>query len=98
MSGTRRSTLEMQMDILTVIKHYAPVKLTHLMYKSNVNCSVLKEMINTLIRFGFVEEVFVGKKPRYKLTLEGEEVLKTYKAIIVKIPKQIEPIPVPHVG
>jgi len=42
----RRSKLEMYIDILKVLAHRGPLKLTHIMYKANVNCSVLKEYLD----------------------------------------------------
>jgi predicted transcriptional regulator len=57
----RRSKLEMYVDILKVLAHRGPLKLTHIMYKANVNCSVLKEYLDFLIKQGLVEERTVGK-------------------------------------
>jgi predicted transcriptional regulator len=41
----RRSKLEMYIDILNVLAHRGPLKLTHVMYKANVNCSILNEYL-----------------------------------------------------
>ncbi len=41
----RRSKLEMYVDILKVLAQRGPLKLTHVMYKANVNCSVLKGIL-----------------------------------------------------
>jgi predicted transcriptional regulator len=43
----RRSKLEMYVDILSVLAHRGPLKLTHVMYKANVNCSVLKGILTS---------------------------------------------------
>ena len=48
----RRSRLEIYVDILEVLSFRNPVKLTHIMYKANVNCSILKEYIQFLIEQG----------------------------------------------
>ena len=58
----RRSKLEMYVDILSVLAHRGPLKLTHVMYKANVNCSVLKEYLDFLIKQGLVEERTAGKQ------------------------------------
>jgi predicted transcriptional regulator len=50
----RRSKLEMYVDILKVLAHRGPLKLTHVMYKANVNCSVLKEYLDFLIKQNLV--------------------------------------------
>jgi len=84
----RRSKLEMYVDILTVLAHKGPLKLTHVMYKANVNCCVLKERLDFLIKQGLIEERMV-KKERvvYAVTQRGITVLKYFKEI-----KQVLPI------
>ena len=84
----RRSKLEMYVDILTVLAHKGPLKLTHVMYKANVNCCVLKEHLDFLIKQGLIEERTV-KKERvvYAVTQRGITVLKYFKEI-----KQVLPI------
>ena len=46
---TRRSKLEMHVDVLSVLALEGPLKLTHVMYKVNVNCSSLKEFLEFLL-------------------------------------------------
>ena len=58
----RRSKLEMYVGILKVLAQRGPLKLTHIMYKANVNCSILKEYLDFLIGQGLVEERIVGKR------------------------------------
>ena len=84
----RRSKLEMYVDILTVLAHKGPLKLTHVMYKANVNCCVLKEYLDFLIKQGLVEERTI-KKERvvYAVTQRGITVLKYFKEL-----KQVLPI------
>jgi predicted transcriptional regulator len=62
----------MYVDILIVLAHRGTLKLTHVMYKANVNCSVLKEYLDFLLRQGLVEER-VLKKERvvYAVTQRG---------------------------
>ena len=43
------------MDILKVLVHWGPLKLTRVMYKANVNCSVLKGYLGFLTKQGLVE-------------------------------------------
>src|SRR5271157_5322258 len=84
----RRSKLEMYVDILTVLAHRGPLKLTHVMYKANVNCSVLKEYLDFLIKQGLVEERTVGKRRVvYAVTQRGITVLKYFREL-----KQVLPI------
>jgi len=84
----RRSKLEMYVDILTVLAHRGPLKLTHVMYKANVNCSVLKGYIEFLIKQGLIEERIVGKaRVVFAVTQRGITVLKYFKEL-----KQVLPI------
>lgn len=84
----RRSKLEMYVDILSVLARRGPLKLTHVMYKANVNCSVLKEYLDFLMKQGLVEERTVGKRRLvYAVTQRGITVLKYFKEL-----KQVLPI------
>ena len=46
----RRSKVEMHVDILEVLDHCGPLKLTHIMSKAHVNCNVLKEYLDFLTK------------------------------------------------
>ena len=83
----RRSKLEMYVDILKVLAHRGPLKLTHVMYKANVNCSVLKEYMNFLIKQGLVEERTIGKRRVvYAITQRGITVLKYFRELQQVLP------------
>ena len=84
----RRSKLEMYIDILQVLAHHGPLKLTHMMYKANINCSVLREYLDFLIKQGLVEERTVGKRRVvYAITQRGRTVIKGFRKL-----KQVLPI------
>jgi predicted transcriptional regulator len=75
----RRSKLEMYVDILSVLAHRGPLKLTHIMYKANVNCSVLSEYLAFLIQKELVEERNLRKnRTVYVITQRGVTVLKYF--------------------
>jgi predicted transcriptional regulator len=58
------------------------------MYKANVNCSVLKEYMDFLIKQGLVEERTIGKRRVvYAITQRGITVLKYFREL-----KQVLPI------
>jgi predicted transcriptional regulator len=57
----RRSKLEIYIDILDVLALKGQLKLTHIMYKSNVNCKVLKEQLEFLMKNNLVEEKILRK-------------------------------------
>ncbi|MGQ9507198.1 MAG: winged helix-turn-helix domain-containing protein, partial [Candidatus Bathycorpusculaceae bacterium] len=62
--------------------------LTHIMYKANVNCSVLKEYLEFLIKQNLVEERTIGKRRVvYAITQRGITVLKYFREL-----KQVLPI------
>ena len=83
----RRSKLEMYIDILRVLAQKGPLKLTHIMYKANVNCSVLKQYLNFLIKQELVEEQTVGKKRIvYAITDIARTVLKYFRELRAVLP------------
>jgi predicted transcriptional regulator len=83
----RRSKLETYIDILRVLAHRGPLKLTHIMYKANINCSALKGYINFLIKQGLVEERTVGKDRKvYMITQRGITVIKAFRELKQALP------------
>jgi predicted transcriptional regulator len=83
----RRSKLEMYVDILSVLAQRGPLKLTHVMYKANVNCSVLKEYLEFLLKQGLVEERTIGKRRLvFAVTQRGITVLKYFKELKEVLP------------
>lgn len=75
----RRSKLEIYVDILSALAHRGPLKLTHIMYKANVNCSALIEYLNFLMQKELVEERSIGKNKKvYAITQRGVTVLKYF--------------------
>ena len=84
----RRSKLEMYVDILEVLALRGPLKLTHVMYKANVNCSILKEYLEFLIQQELVEKKAFGKRRvAYGISSKGLIVLKQFKEL-----KQVLPL------
>ena len=77
----------MYVDILKVLAHRGPLKLTHIMYKANVNCKVLKEYLDFLVGQGLVEERIVGKRRVvYTITQRGVTVLKYFRELEQVLP------------
>ena len=82
----RRSKMEMYIDILKVMAQNGPMKLTHIMYKANVNCSVLKENLDFLLQQNLIEEQITVKKRnktkvRYAITEKGRTVIKYFNEV-----------------
>ncbi len=83
----KRSKLEMYIDILRVLAHKGPLKLTHIMYKANVNCSVLKGNLDFLIKQGLVEEQIISKnRAGFAITQRGIAVLKYFRELTQVLP------------
>jgi predicted transcriptional regulator len=91
----RRSKLEIYTDILAVLKVKGPLKLTHIMYKSNVNCSVLKEQLEFLIKNNLVEER-VLKKERivYAISPRGVAILRAFSELRKVFPTEEKEAPI----
>lgn len=87
----RRSKLEIYIDILNVLALKGQLKLTHIMYKSNVNCKVLKEQLEFLIKNKLVEERILRKERTvYALTPKGIQILKYFREIEQVFPTKEE--------
>lgn len=72
----------MYIDILNVLALRGPLKVTHIMHKANVNCNVLKEYLNFLIKQGLIEERVVRKSSAvYGNTARGTTVLKFFREL-----------------
>src|SRR5674476_1291693 len=81
-SKMRRSKLETYIDILKVLAHRGPLKLTHIMYKANVNCSILNESLDFLIKQGLVEKRTIKKEHTvFAVTQRGINVLKYFREL-----------------
>jgi predicted transcriptional regulator len=82
----RRSKMEMYIDILKVMAQHGPMKLTHIMYKANVNCSVLKQNLDFLIQQNLIEEQIAHKKRNktkisYAVTEKARTVIKYFNEV-----------------
>ena len=83
----RRSNIEMYVDVLKVLAQRGPLKLTHVMYKANMNCKLTTEYLGLLKKQGLVEEKTAGKNNIiYAVTARGISVLKTFKELNEVLP------------
>lgn len=86
----RRNKLEMNIAILRVCD-VKPLKITRVMYGSNINNAMLKPMLEHLVTKGLIRKLdivrIVGhqktgqKGTLYKTTKEGQNVLALYKKL-----------------
>jgi len=78
----RRARLEIHGDILKVLARHGPLRLTHIMYKTKVNGSILKHYLDFLIQQNLVEEQTLSKKRVvYAITQRGRTILKYFKEV-----------------
>ena len=94
----------MYVDILKVLAHRGPLKLTHIMYKANVNCNVLREYLDFLIKQNLVEERNVGKsRTVFAITQRGITVLKYFRELqqllpVIEETRNMVPTPICFIG
>lgn len=78
----RRSKLEMHVGILKALARHGPLKLTHIMYEANVNCSILKQYLDFLVQHNLVEGQTLHKtRVVYTITERGITVLKYFREL-----------------
>ena len=81
---SRRSQLEIRMDMLKVIKAGAE-KPTQIMYKANLSWVALQTHLNQMIERGLLKWVTEGTRKRYDLTLKGSSVMYAYQKILEEV-------------
>jgi predicted transcriptional regulator len=83
----RRSKLEINVDILKILAQKGPLKLTHIMYKANLNCDILKKNVEFLIKQGLIQERRLGRaKIVYAITRLGLTLLKGWREVKELLP------------
>jgi predicted transcriptional regulator len=83
----RRSKLEMYLDILRVLERGGQVKLTYIMYETNVNCFILRGFLDFLMKQNLVEKQAVGRQRAvYSITQTGKSVLESFRELKQALP------------
>ena len=72
----RKSKLESYEDILEALVN-KPLTTDQIAYEINVNCTILKQRLDFLIKNSLIEERGLGKTMLYAITERGIAVLKT---------------------
>ena len=67
----KRTRLEVIRDLLEILKENRQVKITHLIYKSNLSNNSIKPYLKDLISNNMVEELFEKEKRLFKITKKG---------------------------
>ena len=81
----RRSKLERYVDILDVLANKGPLKLTHIMSKSNFNSNILKEYLDFLIKQGLVERTVRKRHTVFAVTQRGTIILRCFRELMQEI-------------
>ena len=73
----RRSKFEIQLELLKLLARDGPQRLTHIMYKANLNCGSLKEYLHYLIEHNLIEARTLHKnRIVYATTYKGMKAVK----------------------
>jgi predicted transcriptional regulator len=70
----RRSQAEMLYDVLSAL-YSSPLILTRLMYKTNINCRVLADLVRVLVNAGYVQTPY--KQEKHPLSMKKSSRKKT---------------------
>ena len=77
----------MYVDVLKALSDRGPLKLTHIMYETNVNGNMLKEYLDFLLKQGLVEKQTVGKqRVVFAVTQRAITVLKYCRELSLVLP------------
>ncbi|MBS7636380.1 ArsR family transcriptional regulator [Candidatus Bathyarchaeota archaeon] len=89
----RRSKLENYEAILAALAK-RPLTVDSIAYKTNMDCTVLGQYLESLMRNGLVVEKFAGKRKVYAITERGLSVFRTlsFQRYLEKIAKTIKTV------
>lgn len=87
----RRSKLETYEAILSVLAK-RPLTVDSIAYRTNTDCTVLRQYLESLARNGLVKEMSSGKKKLYLITERGTAVFRTlsFQRYLDKIAKTLK--------
>lgn len=75
----RRSKIEICIEILSILDQRGLSRITHIMYNTNTNCSLLKEILVFMMKQNLVAEKNVGKdRIAYCITQRGRSILHAF--------------------
>ena len=78
----RRSKIEICIEILSILNQRGLSRITHIMYNTNTNCSLLKEILVFMLKQNLVEEKNVGKdRVAYCITQRGKSILNAFQEL-----------------
>jgi len=75
----KRSRTEQKLAVLDACM--VPLKVTTLMYRTNMNCVVLKEFAEELVGKGLLTKTVIGKRAFFRTSASGYAVLSQWRQI-----------------
>jgi predicted transcriptional regulator len=79
--------MEMYISTLEALAYYGPMKITKITYKAKMNCSQLKEILDSLIEEKLVEERMLRKnKIVYVATPKARTILSYFNELKEMLP------------
>ena len=79
----KRTRLDVIKDILVVLRNGHKVKITHLIYKSNLSSGSIKDYLKELVENGLVSEVKNSERVYYQITSKGNQFLEDFDKIMI---------------
>lgn len=77
----KRIRLEVIRDILKILRENREVKITHLIYKSNLSNNSIKPYLKDLLENNMIEEIIKDERRLFKITKKGNEFLEEFNKI-----------------
>ncbi len=75
----KRTKLEVIRDLLSVLREHGDVKITHLIYKSNLSYVIIKDYIKELTDNGMMKLNKLDEKSFYTITSRGLQFLREFE-------------------
>ena len=88
---SRRSQMEIQMDILKAVVD-GRIKPTHIMYRANLSWTRLQKLFDILVSQNLLQEKVNGDSTVYAITRKGKDVLSYYMQIVGELTQKKTPI------
>jgi predicted transcriptional regulator len=77
----KRSKLEIYVTVLEAFVKLGPAKITRVTYEANINHNLLKQIINSFLKSGLLEERKTKNRSLYVATAKAELTIKQFKEI-----------------
>lgn len=79
----KRTRIEVVRDILEVLRNNEKVKITHLIYKSNLSNNSIKPYVKDLVNNNLISKVEIKGKTYFNIEKKGIEFLEEFNKIKV---------------